>query len=66
MTNSDEETKVDLRQFKRYQKKFPWGIVIKVIVAMAILGGIVFFIDHVPSKEVEEDHRQDFEIEIEL
>ncbi|MCG8576210.1 MAG: hypothetical protein MI810_15070 [Flavobacteriales bacterium] len=59
-----EEIKVELRQFKRHERKFPWRLLWRVIVAVLILGLLYYFSKLVEEKATTDTESSDDEIEI--
>lgn len=65
---NEEELKVDLKKFKGHHRKFPWALIIRIIVAIVSVGIIVVllqFLGEVKARQ-EKEETLDTEIEIEF
>jgi hypothetical protein len=60
---SKEEAKIDLKRFKRHERKFPWALIRKILIA-AVLLGLVYYLNTV-LKNRKEETPEEFEIEVE-
>ena len=66
-TDEEEKITVDFKKFKGHHRKFPWPLVIRIVVA-AVCIGIIFYLveylDAVRKSKIEE--KPAFEIEYEF
>lgn len=61
MTESGNQYGLDLGKHKRHERKFPWGLMRKIIVAFILLGLLVY-LNYTLNKKAGDQH----EIEIEF
>ncbi len=59
MTETDP--KIDLKRFKKHERKIPWALIRKIIIALVLLGLIIYLNHTMKSKT--NDHNQ---IELQL
>ena len=64
---SEEEYQIDLRRFARFKRKFPWQLIIKIIIAGLILGllylGSKWLINKTDNQDKEDNG---IEVDVEL
>lgn len=66
MSEFDENIKVDLKKFKGHYRKFPWALIIRVIVACISIGIIFVMVKSVAElKEKKQKDKERDEIQIE-
>lgn len=64
--NQFKDRKVNLKQFKGHHRRFPWAMLVRVLVACASIGMIWFLMDW--TKELSDKNaveEKDYSIEIE-
>jgi hypothetical protein len=59
----EDDTQPNLKQYKRYERKFPWAFVIRII-AILISMGIIYFLIQQTIAVREEEPSDSFQIEI--
>lgn len=65
--DSEEEKQVDLKKFKGHHRKFPWTLLLKIIIVSGFIAMIFYVtgaIEESKSKRIEK--KPDLEIEIEV
>ncbi len=64
---NDEPVKVNLRQYKGHFRKFPWALLVRIMVIIASLAVIFFLMKTVTDlQEKKQGIKKDLELEIEL
>ncbi len=63
MEENRDENQINLQQFKRYNRRFPWSLIVRIIVALITIGLIVYLATIIQEKQ--EKTAPSFEIEIE-
>ena len=66
-TESEEKIEVDFKKFKGHHRKFPWGLIIRIIVAgisIAIIFFLVQFLDETRKNRLEETPQIEIEYEV--
>ncbi|NOQ74512.1 MAG: hypothetical protein GQ574_21050 [Crocinitomix sp.] len=66
-SESDEKIVVDFKKFKGHHRKFPWTLIIRVIVALVSIAIIFFLVQFLDERLKEQPtEKRDIEIEVEF
>lgn len=60
--DQQDSPKLDIRKFKRHQRKYPWSLIIKILMASIIIGLLVYLNKILDDKKPED--RKEIEVEI--
>ncbi|UKN00530.1 hypothetical protein K6119_12385 [Paracrocinitomix mangrovi] len=67
---TSKKPKVDLSKYRNHQRKFPWGLIRKLIIAVVIIGLVYYFVDIIEKRNEErlkqEYNSKEIEVEVEI
>lgn len=61
---SSQQQKLNLKQFKRHERRFPWALVIRITVALITIG-MIFYLSEIAFVRPHKKSNDEFQFEIE-
>ena len=63
----EEEMKLDLKRYKGHHRKFPWALIIRIVVALVTIGILLLLFESLSDLKVNDainDSNEEFTIEV--
>lgn len=59
-----DEERVNLRQYQRFERKFPWSLILKIIIAGLLIAAILYMTKMLETTETAPENGIEVEVEL--
>lgn len=62
---SEDNPQINLKKFTRHQRKMPWGLIIRIVIAILIITGLYLGFKYLEKTDKKDQIKEAIEVEIE-